>query len=1188
MKTKLKWVRMLIGASLMLTGCAYRAAGEENVGQPAKTEGALAAACQFPRAVVPYVGDRPPTIDGMLNKDEYQRFAAITGMVAWGGPSGFLKTIVPKIQQVVWYLGYDDKYFYIAMHSPNPPGIWPLARGKKNDGGGTILYDDHVEIQIAKDRARATFGGVGFYKIIANAKGFRDDDWYYNGTPGTEGAWSIGGEVKCSVTAERWDMEIAIDIRAFNEKKLNGKTWVLQLLRADAPGGVYFAGWVGDTWLAWPNFGEVTFDAKTPVFRFLETGELAKGEMNFGFEVVGREERVVPVQVKVRITDSTGKSVYDESQSASVSNDQVKSLAFEKNVPLTDKGNRIEILATYPREDTEGNTVQAVAYHFQAPIIKLTDEFWQTHIAPWLKQRPQGDLDWQFAYWPSYGVAKTALDVDFFGVKKELETAVAFIVSVAKKGGDKPLVTQRAELKDRVGNMILKGLDLTDGAHTAKVEVIGADGRTVVGLRTMDFVRKKYAWDGNQLGVSNQVIPPYTPIQADAAQKELKVWGRTYTLGDDGLLRKINAGGGPGPEEILRAPMTWSATVEGVSAHVSGAGLAVHRNEPGRVEFVSEGRLGGLSCHLASCLEYDGWYHVMVTLDPSGKDVSLDALTLNIPLWKGADTIYVQRAGDGRRGNLFGNIPADNGRVWDSSKLLPYLTQDYNWQSFVPVVYLGNGDKGLWWFADENRDWSMSDRKAAVEIFRVTDGIDLKVNFIAAPVKVAKPRRLEFAFLVDPVKRMPDERKWAWGRLAYSHNTYGYRFYGGSVDGYENTDEDLEALNRVFTDPNWKPDPKKTSAKDPSNLTHINHFRNTHFDAVANQKQKLVLYGSTWMTGLGMEEFDTFGGEWLGRTNWKPSPQTEFTGCWNLQQSKEWKTERDTSSVGMNFIRSQEDCFIWHHQRLLSKTPVNGTWWDNASIGLLEDYDPQTGEFYQRFNIFARRSLTKRLNQIGHEIGREPWWINNMHVDWSWCQIAWHVENDYYTQNADAVMQEQLPVEHFRALCRLKRGIIHRLYSIGPEGTTEQVRRLGRSLVGMCLLHDIGSYCAGADRYFAKATLDLLDDKVGFFDGAEYIGYWRSGELVRHRTPGVYISVYRGKNRAMLVALNERREDVDVAFDLGPNLLNGRPVARICDAETGFEFKPQWDAIQKRSVLGELKPGYFGLPDRGVRYIVVE
>ena len=34
---------------------------------------------------------------------------------------------MPEIQQVTFYLGYDDKYVYLAMHSPHKEGTYPSA-----------------------------------------------------------------------------------------------------------------------------------------------------------------------------------------------------------------------------------------------------------------------------------------------------------------------------------------------------------------------------------------------------------------------------------------------------------------------------------------------------------------------------------------------------------------------------------------------------------------------------------------------------------------------------------------------------------------------------------------------------------------------------------------------------------------------------------------------------------------------------------------------------------------------------------------------------------------------------------------------------------------------------------------------------------------------------------------------------
>ena len=275
----------------------------------------------------------------------------------------------------------------------------------------------------------------------------------------------------------------------------------------------------------------------------------------------------------------------------------------------------------------------------------------------------------------------------------------------------------------------------------------------------------------------------------------------------------------------------------------------------------------------------------------------------------------------------------------------------------LPIVFVGTGDKGLWWEAEDQRAWTLSDKTPAVEISRGATGVELKFNLFADKTELDAPRTIEFALLADPVKQIENERKWGWGRLHYSHNTYGYRFYGRSVDGYDVQDKDIDALRRDLTDPDWKP----AKEENKTGVVHANNFRGVHYPAVAERNEMLVLYGSTALTGLGLPAFDTYGGEWLGRSNWQPSPQTGFVGWWNVQGSHEWKTPRELTTVGVNFTRSYEDCFVWYHWRLLKGVPFNGTWWDNASIFAINDYDPATGKFYQRFNTFMRHRLTKRL-----------------------------------------------------------------------------------------------------------------------------------------------------------------------------------------------------------------------------------
>ncbi|MCM8830053.1 MAG: hypothetical protein NC824_03540, partial [Candidatus Omnitrophica bacterium] len=237
---------------------------------------------------------------------------------------------------------------------------------------------------------------------------------------------------------------------------------------------------------------------------------------------------------------------------------------------------------------------------------------------------------------------------------------------------------------------------------------------------------------------------------------------------------------------------------------------------------------------------------------------------------------------------------------------------------------------------------------------------------------------------------------------------------------------------------------------------------------------------------------------------------------------------------------------------------------------------------------FTRRRLTKRLNNICYELGRQPWWINNMHVDWSFSQVSWHIENYFYIENADMTMMDNLSMDEFRALSRIKRGIIHRLAIRGPAETNEQIRLMGRSIIGMALLHDIGTYWWGPDIYFSK-MVDIVDEKVGFFDGAEFIPYWRNKNLINIKTTGVYASIYKGKGRAAIIVVNEKRKAQDVEFEINPEIIESKKINRIYDGETNFEFGYYYDKNEKKYKWGEMgKPGILGIEDGGVRIIIVE
>lgn len=1131
---------------------------------------------------------KPPVIDGMINGDEYAECPAMTGMITFGG------TVVSQQQDVTWYVGYDNKNVYIAMRSPHPKGTWPIANVKENDQNN-ILWDDHVEIQIAtKGRMKACLQGMGFYKIMANARGFYRDEWLYNGTAGSETLWSMGGQVKSTTTNEQWQLEIVAPIEAFGEKKLDGREWVVQLVRADSCAGNYFAGWVGGTWLDWHLFGDLVFDPAAPVFRFLRTGEIRKGDMDLGFELIGRAQDPQDVKVQVVVSDPKGTELYNDSQSVTLKKDEKQSIAFKKTLDLPEGKSSLHILATATQADGAAGKL----YEVKIPFIKLTEDVFKAQVQPWLDRRPKsGDFRWSYAYWASYGVAESSIDVDFFGMDEKILNAKAFEVAIYRAGSDKAIVKQGAELKDRKGQLILEPGKLPEGKYVAKMKLFGADGKSLVGEREEPFKRNVYAWENNTFGMEEMIFPPYTPIQVDKEKKVFKPCLREYTLGTDGLLSSIKAGGGDMPEDILTEPMHLEAEAGGkVLAAVEAQSKIVEATDT-KIRVEASLKLGPATITLNNTMDMTGWYDVTMTVRGVAGS-KIDRLTLVIPLWKAADTMYVQRFVDGPA-NGKGAIPEGNGVVWDSGMLLKTGYLDDVWKSFVPIAYAGSGDKGIWWLGNENRDWVMSDKLPAVQYIRTEKGVELRVNLFAEPATLDRERTLRFAVLVDPVKEMANERKIGWGKDGYDFGDYlifGWRRWGRSADGYWVESEDLDALDKFLRGVDRRSEKPRMGGYSDSYMANM--FKRCREDY--QKGRKLVLYSSHSNMMYDMPEWETFGGEWAGRTitlDNKPLPEKEQG--FNIQGSFKNTLYRETAEVGCNWTQSQVQCFMWYHKNLLEKTPAAGTFWDNGSTFVIKDYDPVRKEFFYKWNVFMRHELCKRLNTVGWQIGREPFWLNNMGADWAFNQVAWHVENgfDEHTPNVDTF--DVLRLDEFRSLFRTRRGIVHLFSSwctVERESSSEDIRRRNRLKAGLCLLHDIGTTAGVYRRGLSednKILSDLMDKYVGFFreePACHFTGYWRVDKLVKVKTPKVHVSAYKGDNRAVLVVVNENREPVSVEFAMERELL-GREPKRVFDAETGREFQNShyYDKAGKvQRAWGQYKPGFFPVEGRGVRLIVVE
>jgi hypothetical protein len=328
-----------------------------------------------------------------------------------------------------------------------------------------------------------------------------------------------------------------------------------------------------------------------------------------------------------------------------------------------------------------------------------------------------------------------------------------------------------------------------------------------------------------------------------------------------------------------------------------------------------------------------------------------------------------------------------------------------------------------------------------------------------------------------------------------------------------------------------------------------------------------VLYGSTHMTGLGMEEFDTFGGEWLLKSNWEPRPDLKFSGRPNYSGSVVWDTPRKMSPVGINYTPSMADAFVWYHQKLM-QVGVNGTWLDNCSIGTLELYDPELGRMDRVFNTKLRRDLMKRCSVAGWQAMRAPCWVSNLHDEFSWTQTMWLVENAWYISAEGMDYLDHMSVDEFRAMaCPKSMQLPTKPWLHGGSAKSlpaEVNEHIERSKWGICLLHDVHGNLPEQVRRELNYFLDFESASRCVFRG-----YWDTPvTLVDPGTAAVKASLYQNAKRksVVVVLLNTAEQEVDLSgLSFDRKLIDGE-LARAFDAESGAALP--CELRNRRYVLG--------------------
>jgi hypothetical protein len=246
-----------------------------------------------------------------------------------------------------------------------------------------------------------------------------------------------------------------------------------------------------------------------------------------------------------------------------------------------------------------------------------------------------------------------------------------------------------------------------------------------------------FDWENNALGMAPGVPSPFTPVEVDGTT--VRVWGRELDFGGGVVPQQIESQTCP----VLAGPVAVDLEVGGNSVQTAPIPGSLRKESDERAVVRGDMEILGGRITVETSVEFDGFTRIDLTLIPDGAALSLDRLTVELPMSKEAAGFFnlgYQYDFVLQRSTRFG-IEESTGKI-DGTRAF----------AFNSHLCISGSRVGIDMAIPDNVEWSNRDAAKALEIIPRADDVLVRLNMVDLPRQVAAPATWSFALLPLPIK----------------------------------------------------------------------------------------------------------------------------------------------------------------------------------------------------------------------------------------------------------------------------------------------------------------------------------------------------------------------------------------------------------------------------------------------------